>query len=58
MIAPAMIPSSKPSAFPIPSNATPTVATVVQLLPVATDTTEQITHAATKKISGLRIFKP
>ena len=47
--APAIIPTGKPMAFPMPISAIPTVADVVQLLPVATDINAQmIIHAAKK----------
>ena len=49
IIAPAVIAGGAPSAVPIPISATPTVATVDQELPVAIETIEQITTAATKK---------
>ncbi len=58
IMAPAMIPSSNPNAFPIPNKATPTVATVVQLLPVATDTMALIKQAANKNKVGLSTCKP
>ena len=58
IMAPAIIPSSKPRALPIPSKATPTVATVVQLLPVAVDTIPLIKQAANKKMVGLNTSKP
>ena len=58
MIAPAIIPSSKPKALPIPRSATPTVATVVQLLPVAMDTTALTMQAAMRNIVGFKICKP
>ena len=47
-----------PSALPIPTNAIPTVAEVVQLLPVATDIIEHITIHAGRKIFGSSNFRP
>ncbi len=58
MMAPAIQPSSKPSARPMPINATPTVAMVVHDDPVSSDTTAQITHEAGRKIEGRRIRRP
>ncbi len=52
MIAPAIIASLKPSALPMPSRATPIVATVDHELPVETDTTAQMITAAKRKILG------
>ena len=49
IIAPAVIACGASSAVPIPISATPTVATVDQELPVATETIEQITTLAIKK---------
>ena len=49
MAAPATIPESKPSELPIATKAIPTVAEVVQLLPVATEIIAQITTQAGKK---------
>ena len=49
MIAPAVIGSETPKPSPIPINATPTVPAVVQELPVAIETTEQIRQAASRK---------
>ena len=49
MMAPAIIASLKPSVCPIPSSATPTVATVDHELPVATEMTAEITTAAGRK---------
>ena len=56
--APATTPGGKPIAFPIPTNAIPTVADVVQLLPVATEITEQITTVDGRKMDGCNTFKP
>ena len=58
MIAPAVIPTGTPIAFPTPISAIPTVAEVVQELPVATDIRAQITTLAAKKTVGLRILIP
>ena len=56
--APATIPAGRPKAFPIPIKATPIVADVLQLLPVANETTaHKITHAG-KKILGFIISNP
>lgn len=49
IIAPAMIPSENPMAFPMPSNARPTVATVLHELPVDKETMQQTMQAAGKK---------
>jgi hypothetical protein len=57
-MAPAIIPYSNPRALPIPSKATPTVATVVQLLPVAVETIPLIKQAANKKMVGLKTINP
>ena len=56
--APATIPKSKPNAPPIPIKAIPTVAEVVQELPVAIEITEHIINVAGKKMAGLKICKP
>ena len=58
MMAPAMIPSLKPWAFPMPIRATPMVAMVVQELPVITDTNAQMTQAVRRNTFGLMIFTP
>ena len=58
MIAPAITPSLNPSAFPMPSRATPMVAIVVQELPIISDTNAQITQAVTRNILGLIILTP
>ena len=52
IIAPAVQPSSKPSARPIPSSASPIVATVVHDDPVMTDTTAQIIHEDIRNTAG------
>src|SRR5690606_6254070 len=57
-IAPAVIPTEMPKASAIPIRAIPTVAEVVQLLPVATEITEHMIIQAARKIVGLRICKP
>ena len=56
--APAVIPTSIPSVFPIPINAIPIVADVVQELPVAIDIIAQIITQAARNIVGLSICKP
>ncbi|CAI8318399.1 MAG: Uncharacterised protein [Bacteroidota bacterium] len=43
------MPTGIPMAFPIPTSAIPTVADVVQLLPVATEINAQIIMHAAKK---------
>ncbi|OPZ56577.1 MAG: hypothetical protein BWY89_01060 [Bacteroidetes bacterium ADurb.BinA012] len=58
MIAPAIIASLNPRAFPIPSSATPMVATVDHELPVLTDTRAQMTTAANRNILGWSISRP
>ena len=58
IIAPALHGAGTPSTVPIPSNATPIVATVVQDEPVIRDTTAQMTHALARKRCGLMIFTP
>ena len=58
MIAPAIIPSLKPWAFPIPMRATPIVAMVVHELPIITEMKAQIIHAVTRKIFGEMICTP
>ena len=50
--------SEKPSARPIPSRATPTVAMVVQDDPVITDTTAQSRQAVKRNTLGLIILMP
>ena len=57
-MAPATIPIFIPKAVPMPTRAMPTVAEVVQLEPVATETIAHTITAATKKIVGFRIIKP
>ena len=58
IIAPPTIPTLMPNAVPIPTSAIPTVADVVQLEPVATDTIAHTIHAATKKMVGFKIISP
>ena len=53
--APAIMPTGRPMAFPIPMSAMPTVAEVVQLLPVATEISAQIIIQAAKKKVGCKI---
>ena len=57
-IAPATKPSEISRALPIPINAIPIVAEVVHELPVAIETTIQITQAANKKILAFKIWIP
>ena len=52
IIAPAIQPSSKPNARPIPIKATPMVAMVVHEEPVSSDIMAQIMHDAGRKIDG------
>ena len=52
MMAPAIHPVEKPCASPIPINAIPMVAMVVQELPVMTDTIQHIKHVDTRKKLG------
>ena len=52
-MAPAVIPVEISKASAIPIKAIPTVAEVVQLLPVATEITEHIITQAARKIVGL-----
>ena len=56
--APAIMPVLIPNAVPIPTNAIPTVADVVQELPVATEITAQIITDAGKNMAGLSTCKP
>ena len=58
IIAPAIQPSSKPNARPIPIRATPIVAMVVHEEPVRREIIAQMIHEAGKKIDGCRIFNP
>ena len=58
MIAPATSPSLNPSAFPMPSNATPMVAMVVQELPIINETRAQMTQAVKRNTFGLIILTP
>ena len=58
IMAPAVQPSLKPIALPMPISATPMVAMVVHDEPVSSDTTAQIMHEAGRKIDGLKIFRP
>ena len=57
-IAPAVIPTDIPNALAIPISAIPTVAEVVQLLPVATEIIAQIITQEAKNIVGFKICKP
>ncbi len=45
-------------ACPVPISATPIVAIVVHELPVISETPAQMTHEATRKNEGCRIFSP
>ena len=56
--APPTIPAGIPNALPIPTRAIPTVAEVVQLLPVAIDIIEQIIIQAGRNILGSSNFNP
>lgn len=56
--APAIIPVEMPKADPMPTSAIPTVAEVVQELPVAMEITAQIIMEAGKKMAGLNTCKP
>ena len=58
MIAPAIIPSLNPKAFPIPSKATPIVAIVVQELPIVMETNAQMMQAVRRNTLGLMILTP
>ena len=58
MTAPATIPDDIPMLIPIPIQATPTVAIVDQLLPIASATTLQSMITTTKKYVGLISLKP
>ena len=58
MMAPAIMPSLKPCALPIPMSATPMVAMVVHELPIITDMNAQMMHAVTRKILGEIICTP
>jgi hypothetical protein len=58
MIAPAAIPVGIPIAFAIPIKAMPTVADVVQLLPVDIEIMAQIIKHEGRNIEGWSIFKP
>ena len=58
IIAPATIPKGIFKTLPIPIKAIPTVADVVQLLPVEIDIIAHIIIHAGKKILGCRIGKP
>ena len=58
MIAPAIHPSSKPCAFPIPINAIPIVAIVVYELPVITEINAQMMQVDARKKLGWIICIP
>ena len=58
MIAPAIRPSLKPSALPMPRSATPMVAMVVQELPSISETAAQMMQAAGRKKDGDSTFTP
>ena len=57
-MAPAVHPSLKPSALPMPISATPMVATVVQELPVITETRALMRQLVIRKTWGLMICIP
>ncbi len=57
-MAPAVQPSLKPSALPMPMRATPMVATVVQELPVITDTMALMRQLVMRNTWGLMICMP
>ena len=57
-MAPAVHPSLKPSAFPIPIRATPMVATVVHELPVITETMALMRQLVMRNTWGLMICMP
>src|SRR5690606_1217477 len=57
-MAPAVIPNGMPNVRPIPIRAIPTVAEVVQELPVARLTTEQIITQVTKNMVGFKTCSP
>ena len=58
MMAPAITGSPNPSVRPIPSNATPTVATVDHELPVASEISAEMTTVAGRKYSGRSTYSP
>ena len=58
IMAPAIIPSEKPSALPMPIRATPMVAIVVHELPVIRDTMAQMMQAVIRNTFGLMILIP
>ena len=58
IMAPATHPGWKPMTVPMPMNATPMVAMVLQELPVSTDMTAQTAHVVTRKKVGLSIRRP
>ena len=57
-MAPAVHPAENPSAIPMPMNAVPMVATVVQELPVISETRAQMRHTARRNILGERTLRP
>ena len=57
-MAPAVQPGSKPCAVPIPIRATPIVAMVVHELPVITETSALMAHAAARNTAGKMTFIP
>ena len=57
-MAPAVMASENPSARPMPSSATPTVAMVVQDDPVITDTSAHSTQAVRRNTLGLMMRMP
>ena len=57
-MAPAVTASEKPSAWPMPIRATPTVAMVVQDEPIISETTAQSTHEVSRKTFGWMSLMP
>ena len=57
-MAPAVQPGSKPCAVPMPIRATPIVAMVVHELPVITETSALMAHAAARNTAGKMTFIP
>ena len=57
-MAPATHPSDNPSAWPMPTNAMPTVPTVPHDDPVAKESTAHTMQAANKKMPGCRTMSP
>ena len=57
-MAPAAAPIGMPSPLATPINATPSVPTVPQLVPVVSEMIEQITHAVNRKKRGEMRSRP